>query len=293
MTARRYLSGAGSVPLDPPTSVVWELATRRDDPARRRPVVPGDHLLGTTACFELIDDLARIGVDAVEIGGGEPTERADFWAIVDRVRERGMSLAFDTDGTGITPAVARRLAGDHRLTARIRLSAATSAADDVVRGAGAYRASVRAMELLASTGDYEFEVTAPLTRHTADHLDALAGVADLFGARLRLTGDRPTDSAPDAGQRRALAAWLRAHGGEIRLGPHLTGDLAETCGAGIDTCRIDATGLVFACPVPRPAPPVGTIRAKGGFAALWQQAPLLAHARTGGCPAAPAVARGA
>ncbi|MFE3543081.1 radical SAM protein [Nocardia sp. NPDC059177] len=283
MTARRY----------PPTTVVWELNPRRDRPGPRRSVAPVAPALDTTACAELIDDLALLGVGAVEIGGGEPTERADFWELADRIRARGMRLAFDTDGTGITPAVARRLAGDHRLTARIRLAAPTSAADDAIRGPGAYRASVRAMELLASSGVYEFELTAPLTRHSVDHLDALAGVAGLFGARLRLTGDRPVAAAPDAGQRRALAAWLRTRHGEIGLGPHPTGDLAETCGAGVDICRIDASGRVFACPVPSAAPPVGTVRAAGGFAALWQQAPLLVHARTGGCPSAPAVARGA
>lgn len=286
MVVRRHPTGPGLVP---PATVVWDLAAHRDGPIRRPRATGPAGMLDTAECFGLIDDLARCGVCEIHIGGAEPTGRADFWDIADRVRAQGLALTVDTDGTGITPAVARRIAGDQRLTARIRLAAPTEAADDAIRGPGAYRAGVRALELLASTGAYDVEVTVPLTRHSADRLDALYSVAGLFGARLRLTGDRPPEAAPDAAQRRALADWLRTHD-DVGLGPHPTGDLAEDCGAGAEICLVDATGTVFACPVTRTAP-VGTIRGSGGFADLWQNAPLLAHVRAVGCPAAPAVRR--
>ncbi|MEV0685429.1 hypothetical protein AB0I35_16345 [Nocardia sp. NPDC050378] len=289
MTADRFLPAAAPGTVIPPTTVVWELTAPVESPGG-----PGtlDDRLSTSDCFDLVDDLARCGVDTVVLGG-EPTGHADFWSIVDHARRWGMGLAFDTDGTGVTPAVGRRIAGDHRLTARIRLAAATAATNDALRGPGAFRASVRAMELLASSGDYEFEIVVPLTRQNADHPDALLAIAGLFGARLRLTGDRPADLAPDGGQRRALADWLRANHGEIRLGPHPTGDLAEDCGAGLDTCRIDPAGLVYACPVLRSAPSVGSVRDHGGFGQLWRRSPVLDRARTIGCPAAPAIARSA
>lgn len=291
MDAQLCLSGTDSIAASPPTAVFWELDTAWPGGQVRHRRPSPRHRLGTDECLAVIDDLARFGVLGVEIGGGEPTARADFWDIADRVRERGISLAFDTDGTRMTPAVARRLAGDHRLKARVRLAAATEADDDAVRGRGAFRASLRAMELLASTGDYEFEVSVPLTRHSADRLDGLLAVAGLFGVRLRLTGDRPPEVAPDASQRRALADWLDKHHDEVMLGIHPTGDLAENCGGGADICLIDAFGAVYACPMARMVPPVGTVRDEGGFIEIWRHSPSLDHARAAGCPAAPAVAR--
>ncbi|MGY0499524.1 radical SAM protein [Nocardia sp. FBN12] len=287
MDAQLCLSGTDSIAVSPPMSVFWELdAARPDD--RIRPRSPR---LGTDECRAVIDDLARFGVCGVEIGGAEPTARADFWDIADHVRGRGIALAFDTDGTRMTPAVARRLAGDHRLTARVRLAAPTETDDDAVRGRGAFRASLRAMELLASTGDYEFEVSVPLTRHSADRLDALLAVTGVFGARLRLTGDRPPEVAPDASQRRALADWLDKHRDEVLLGTHPTGDLAEYCAGGAESCLIDASGAVYACPMARRGQPVGTVRDEGGFIGIWRDSPSLDYARVTGCPAAPAAAR--
>ncbi|MFC9659586.1 radical SAM/SPASM domain-containing protein [Nocardia sp. NPDC127606] len=283
MDAQLCLNGTDSIAVSPPMSVFWELAAGPDHLAR-------GPVLGTDECRAVIDDLARFGVCGVEIGGGEPTARADFWDLADHVRGQGIALAFDTDGTRLTPAMARRLAGDHRLTARVRLAAPTETDDDAVRGRGAFRASLRAMELLASTGDYEFEVSVPLTRHSADRLDALLAVAGLFGARLRLTGDRLPEVAPDASQRRALADWLKRHRDEVTLGIHPTGDLAEYCGGGADICLIDASGAVFACPMARRAP-VGTVRDEGGFIGIWRHSRSLDRTRVTGCPAAPAVAR--
>lgn len=269
-----------------PATVVWELAPRhpRSGPFRLPP--PGaPRALDTAECRALLDDFARLGVVGVEVAGGEPTGRADFAELAGHASARGLGLAFHTDGTGVTPALARQVAGDPRLTPRIALAAPTEAADDAVRGPGAYRASVRAMEVLASAGVYEFEVAVPLTGHSAERLDALLAVAGLFGARLRLTGDRPREAAPDAAQRRVVAAWAAEHRERVRFGVHPTGDLAEDCGAGRDICLVDAVGDVFACPAARGARPHGNVRNAGGFAAV---ALGLAPAT---CPAAPAVAR--
>ncbi|MFC3962304.1 radical SAM protein [Nocardia jiangsuensis] len=269
-----------------PTTVVWELAPRYPRSGPYRLPAPGaPRALDTAECRTLLDEFARLGVVTVEVSGGEPTGRADFADLAAHASARGLGLAFHTDGTGVTPALARQLAGDHRRTARVALAAPTEAADDAVRGPGAYRASVRAMELLASAGVYEFEVAVPLTRHSAERLDALLAVAGIFGARLRLTGDRPPEAAPDAAQRRAVAAWVAEHRERVRFGVHPTGDLAEECGAGRDICLVDVVGDVFACPVARGVRPHGNVRDAGGFAAVARSlVPAV-------CPAAPAVAR--
>src|SRR4029450_7935919 len=45
----------------------------------------------------------------VNIGGGEPTVRPDFWELVDYATAHRVGVKFSTNGVRITPAVAERL----------------------------------------------------------------------------------------------------------------------------------------------------------------------------------------
>jgi len=57
----------------------------------------------------LIDDLAEMRVPLLLFSGGEPLVREDFWDLAGHAQERGLTTALSTNGTLITPAVARRL----------------------------------------------------------------------------------------------------------------------------------------------------------------------------------------
>ncbi|MGY2010260.1 radical SAM protein [Nocardia gipuzkoensis] len=255
----------------PGIRLAWELTGGRDLPGERGRTggFPRDtRELGTSECLALIDEFEWIRVSAVEIGGGEPTARDDFWEIAAYASARGIGVDFTTDGIRITPDAARRIARDGSIRVRIRLDGATAAADDAVRGAGSYRAAVRAMELLSSSGVYDFELSVTVTRHTVARLDAFETIAAIFGARLRLT--RPwharwdPDSNPTAEQQRGLQEWLRERGGQVRAEP-------SVCPGGGATVvgRIDAIGEVFAC-TGHGELPAGNVRAPGGFGAIWR-----------------------
>ena len=66
--------------------------------------------LSTAECQAVIDELQRMQVFYVNIGGGEPTVRSDFWDLVDYATAHHVGVKFSTNGVKITPEAARRLA---------------------------------------------------------------------------------------------------------------------------------------------------------------------------------------
>ena len=59
--------------------------------------------LSTRQCKDIIDELERMQVFYVNIGGGEPTVRHDFWELVDYATEHHVGVKFSTNGVRITP----------------------------------------------------------------------------------------------------------------------------------------------------------------------------------------------
>jgi MoaA/NifB/PqqE/SkfB family radical SAM enzyme len=66
--------------------------------------------LDTAECKQIIDTLQRMQVFYVNIGGGEPTIRSDFWELLDYASGHHVGVKFSTNGSRIDAAAARRLA---------------------------------------------------------------------------------------------------------------------------------------------------------------------------------------
>lgn len=291
--------------LDAPICLTWELtyacnlscvhclsSSGRRDPRE----------LSTAECKAVIDELERMQVFYVNIGGGEPTVRPDFWELVDHATAHHVGVKFSTNGIKITPAVAGRLAASDYVDVQISLDGATEDVNDAVRGAGSYRTAMRAMENLAAAGFRGFKVSVVVTRHNAGQLDAFKAVADRFDAQLRLTRLRPSGRGadvwdelhPTAAQQRRLYDWLMAHGEQVLTGDsffHLAayGDALpglNLCGAGRVVCLIDPIGDVYACPFAiHDTFRAGNVRDEGGFTRVWRESALFADLRrpqTGG-----------
>ena len=222
--------------------------------------------LTTAECQTVIDTLQRMQVFYVNIGGGEPTVRPDFWELVDYATAHQVGVKFSTNGIKLDAAAASKLAASDYIDVQISLDGATAEVNDAVRGLGSYQTATRAMANLAAAGFRGFKVSVVVTRHNVSQLDAFKQLADDHGAQLRLTRLRPSGRGadvwpelhPTAGQQRELYDWLAAHGEQV-----LTGDSffhlspygqplpgLNMCGAGRVVCLIDPVGDVYACPSP-------------------------------------------
>jgi len=285
--------------LAAPICLTWELtyacnlscvhclsSSGRRDPAE----------LSTADCEALIDEFARMQVFYVNIGGGEPTVRPDFWELVDYAVAHRVGVKFSTNGIKITPEVARRLADGDYVDAQISLDGATEQVNDAVRGPGSYRTALRAMSNLAAAGFRDFKLSVVVTRQNAGQLDEFAALAEEHGAQLRLTRLRPAgrgatvwhDLRPTAAQQRAVYDWLVAHGENVLTGDsffHLAGygqalPGLNLCGAGRVVCLIDPVGDVYACPFAiHPSFLAGNVRGDGGFTRVWRDSDLFADLR--------------
>jgi len=283
--------------LDAPICLTWELtyacnlscvhclsSSGRRDPRE----------LTTAECKDVINELERMQVFYVNIGGGEPTVRSDFWELVDYATEHHVGVKFSTNGIKISPEVARRLAGSDYVDVQISLDGATAEVNDAVRGQGSYD--------LADAGFTGFKISVVMTRQNVDQLDAFKAIADRFNAQLRITRLRPSGRGadvwdelhPTAAQQRVLYDWLVAHGEGVLTGDsffHLAafGNALpglNLCGAGRVVCLIDPVGDVYACPFAiHDTFLAGNVRSPGGFQQVWQHSELFTELRrpqTGG-----------
>jgi mycofactocin radical SAM maturase len=258
--------------------------------------------LTTAECQAVIDELQRMQVFYVNIGGGEPTVRPDFWALLDYATSHDVGVKFSTNGVKITPAIARQLAASDYVDVQISLDGATAQVNDAVRGPGSYGTALRAMRNLADAGFAGFKISVVMTRHNVDQLDQFQALADGLGAQLRITRLRPSGRGadvwdelhPTAAQQRQLYDWLAARGSSVLTGDsffHLAGygeslPGLNLCGAGRVVCLIDPVGDVYACPFAiHDSFLAGNVRDPGGFAHVWQHSELFAGLRqpqTGG-----------
>jgi mycofactocin radical SAM maturase len=286
--------------LDAPICLTWELtyacnlacAHCLSSSGRRDP-----RELDTAECKALIDEFERMQVFYVNIGGGEPTVRSDFWELVDYATAHHVGVKFSTNGIKITPEVAERLAASDYVDVQISLDGATEDVNDAVRGPGSYRTALRAMENLADAGFRGFKVSVVVTRQNVGQLDAFAEIADRYGAQLRLTRLRPSGRGadvwdelhPTAAQQRELYDWLVAHGENVLTGDsffHLAayGESLpglNLCGAGRVVCLVDPVGDVYACPFAiHDSFLAGNVRDDGGFARVWRESELFAELRS-------------
>jgi mycofactocin radical SAM maturase len=293
--------------LDAPICLTWELtyacnlacvhclsSSGRRDPRE----------LTTAECMAVIDELERMQVFYVNIGGGEPTVRRDFWELVDYAVAHRVGVKFSTNGSRITAERAVWLAKSDYLDVQVSLDGATPEVNDVIRGPGSYATAILAMERLAEAGFTGFKLSVVVTRENVPQLDEFKALADRYDAQLRITRLRPSGRGADVWdrlhptqeQQRELYEWLLANGDDVLTGDsffHLNGYGAplpglNLCGAGRVVCLIDPVGDVYACPfVIHDEFRAGNVRAPGGFARVWRDSELFTDLRqpqsTGAC----------
>ncbi len=272
--------------------VFWNLTDRcnlrcthcynRSGPERR---TEGE--LTTAEALGVIDDLAGMGVPLILFTGGEPLMREDIWDLARHARSRGLKMALSTNGTLITPAIARRIRDCGIEYAGISLDGARAKTHDRFRNSpGAFAATTAAFAACNEAG-LRCGVRVTLTKENCGELEALVDLALMLGAsrfclywlvpagrgcesyaRLQLEKDevtralsllyrkaKETDPAAmefltvDAPQDciHLLASMEKDGSEDLAEARGLLASLQGGCSAGTRVANIDARGNVYPC----------------------------------------------
>lgn len=304
--------------LTAPVNLTWEMTLRCNLHCRHCLSDSGaahPHELSTMECFAVIDQLAASKVFQINVGGGEPFARSDFFEILEYANARGIVACISTNGTLLDDQICRRLADLQGIFLQVSLDGADARTNDNIRGVGTYRRALRGMSLLAAYG-LDFSINTVLTRYSFAQLEALKALAAKFGANLRVSRFRPSgrakesweELAPSKEQLEYFADWLQQDPAV------LTGDSffsltserrrrlgLDLCGAAKMTCCLAPDGALYPCAfLQEPEFQAGHIRDQG-LDQIWRHSRVLQNFRKlevhschgcfrfdacrGGCPA--------
>ena len=276
---------------------------------------PMSNELTTEECCDVIDELSALKVFQVNIGGGEPFVRPDFFPILEYAQKKGIVTCVSTNGTLLDTESCARLADMEGLFLQVSLDGVDEETNDQVRGKGTYRKILQAAEELAGR-QVEFSINAVLIRKNFEQLDDLKRLAASFGANLRVSRFRPSgrgkrvyeELAPTKDQLETFALWLEQDS------TVLTGDSffsltsekrrrmgLDMCGAAKMTCCLSPNGDIYPCAFLQEGEfRAGNIR-DASLEETWLNSSILNHFRTlevhscewcyrfetcrGGCPA--------
>src|SRR5271170_6170546 len=162
--------------LDAPICLTWELTYACNlacvhclsSSGRRDP-----NELSPAEARGIVDDMVDLKVFYVNIGGGEPMLRPDFFDLVGYAVENQVGVKFSTNGTRLTAERARRLASMDYVDVQISIDGALASTNDAVRGDGSFAAARSAMDNLAAANFGQFKISVVVTRHNIAELDAL------------------------------------------------------------------------------------------------------------------------
>jgi len=256
-----------STRLKAPVNVTWEitqacnLACAHCLSAGLRTPDRGE--LDTAQCLALIDELARMEVFQVNIGGGEPFLRADLLDLLSHAHARGITTCVSTNGTVLDERlVGELLAMDAPVYLQVSLDGARAATNDAIRGAGTFARILAGVELLARAGYPDLSLNMVVTSVNAGELADFHALAGGYGARTRLSRFRPSGAGCASWeeyrlsreQLLALSAFLGEHPGIstgdsfFALAPDCRRELGlDMCGAAKMTCAVAPDGGVYPC----------------------------------------------
>ncbi|GAB6286419.1 MAG: 12,18-didecarboxysiroheme deacetylase [Methanoregula sp.] len=138
--------------------------------------------LTTAEALTVIDDLADMGVPLILFTGGEPLLREDIWELTRHAGSRGLKMALSTNGTLITPDIARRIKESGIEYAGISLDGAKAGTHDRFRNSpGAFERTIHAFAACKKAG-LRCGVRVTLTKENCPELEALVDLSISLGA---------------------------------------------------------------------------------------------------------------
>ncbi len=263
--------------------------------------------LTTAECLDVVQQLARLGVQEVTLIGGEAYLRDDWTEIISAIRAAGMIVTLTTGGRGIDAERAR-------VAARAGLQRASVSIDgleethDRLRGVkGSWRSAIEALAHLHAAGirtSTNTQINRLSMPELPDVLETMAGRgASSWQLQLTVPMGRAADEPEvllqpfDLLELFPLLARLKARADELGVGiwpgnnvgyfgPYesvLKGTMplghGASCGAGRNLIGIEADGAIKGCPsLPTEAWTGGNVR-DHTLEAIWERSPRLRYTR--------------
>lgn len=281
--ARRNLPLAESVrPVDRawrPIYAVWEITLKCDLACRHcgsRAGKAREDELSTEECFDLIEQMAELGVKEVTVIGGEAYLRSDWLDIIRKIRASGMQSTMTTGGRGITDEHAREAKAAGLMSVSVSLDG-LEATHDRLRGVqGSFQSAFKAIAAFRKAG-VPVSTNTQINRLSASEMPELLEqlIANgIHGWQLQLTVPmgRAVDEPDvllqpyDLLQIFPMVAALKGRCVEAGVtlwpgnnlgyfGPYesllrgsMPGGHLGSCGAGRATLGIEADGTIKGCP---------------------------------------------
>jgi radical SAM protein with 4Fe4S-binding SPASM domain len=136
--------------------------------------------LSTEEALRLVDQMAEVGVPLILFTGGEPLARPDFFQIAARAGELGIKLVLSTNGTLITPDVAKRLKELGFVYVGVSLDSIDERFHDAFRGMpGSFAAALAGIKNALVAGldvGLRFTVTAKNIHEVGQYVDFAAAL---------------------------------------------------------------------------------------------------------------------
>ncbi|MDZ7722022.1 MAG: radical SAM protein [candidate division KSB1 bacterium] len=151
---------------------------------------PGDpkkkEELSTEEWIDLIDQARAMGTREWSITGGEPMLRPDFLEIFQQATRQYRRYSLNTNGTFLTPKIAKQIAANPKGRIMVALYGATEDVNDhITRNPGSYQAALRGMRYLKEAG-VKFEVQIVPMRDNIHQLEDMKALAETISPHWRL-----------------------------------------------------------------------------------------------------------
>ncbi len=127
--------------------------------------------------------MSDAGVAVLTFSGGEPLVRKDLYDVIERANDSGMLCTIASNGTLITPEVAKKLAKVGIKRVEIGLDGARAETHDFLRNKhGSFEAAIEGIKNCATVGFDELSVTMTLNSRNINELEETMDLAEKLGA---------------------------------------------------------------------------------------------------------------
>lgn len=138
--------------------------------------------LNTQEAIDLINEIAKAGFKIMIFSGGEPLMRPDIYLLVAHATEKGLRAVFGTNGTLISPEVARKLKEVGTAAVGISLDSASPERHDKFRAVkGAWEQAINGMKACKSEG-LPFQIHTTVMEWNYNEIEELTDFAVTHGA---------------------------------------------------------------------------------------------------------------